>query len=308
MKNRITFNYENCFHQQIPNTPEKETFLEHLESVDSPHMNTISRFNYRLFQIMQQMFNFTIFLQRANSWGNLMNGRWQGAIGMVNRQEVDLCESGFGWNNEHYEAFEATTNSYATRAAFIFRHPKLLDASTVFTEPFDKFVWISILLVCIVSSYFLRYIFTAENHRKVKVYFGNQTINDSSWSNSILLVFGILFQQGYSTEPLMISSRILTLTVLVFSVLISQFYAAFIVGSLLTEAPKSIKTMEQLQHSKLKFGIDDVPFILESFQQINEKPTVKLYERIMKSEDKGVMDCNDGLGLLKKGGFVFNTG
>lgn len=294
---------------QIPKTPNNESFLDHLESVDSAHINTVTRFNYRLFQIMQQMYNFKIFLQRANSWGDLKNGRWQGAIGIINRQEVDIGESGFQWKNEHYDAFEATTNSYAARAKFIFRHPKLLNAFTVFTEPFKKIVWISICLVCIGSAYFLRHIFTAENHRKVKIYFGNQSINDDSWSNSLLLVFGILFQQGYSTEPLMISSRILTLTILVFSVLVSQFYSAFIVGSLLMEVPKSIKTMQQLTHSKLKFGVDDVPYILENFEQnYEDTTTLKLYERIMTTRDKSVMDLNDGLDLIKKGGFAFNTG
>lgn len=257
---------------------------------------------------MQQMFNFTIFLQRANSLGDLKNERWQGAIGMINRQEVDICESGFRWKNEHYTAFEATTNSYATRIKFIFRHPKLVDSTTVFIEPFKTAVWISILIVCIASSFFLRHIFTAENHEKVKVNFENQSINDDSWSNSFLLVFGIIFQQGYSLEPLMISSRILTLTILVFSVLVSQFYSAYIVGTLLTEAPKSIKTMKRLMHSKLKFGIDDVPYILENFEQINEKSTVKFYEQIMNTRDKTVMDLNDGLDLIKRGGFAFNLG
>lgn len=254
------------------------------------------------------MFNFKIFLQRANSWGDLKNGRWQGAIGMMNRNEVDLCESGFRWKNEHFDAFEATTSSYASRIKFIFRHPKLVDASTVFTEPFDNIVWIGILIVCIASSIFLRQIFATENHGKVKGNFGNQSINDDSWSNSLLLVFGIIFQQGYSTEPLLISSRILTLTILVFSVLISQFYSAFIVGSLLTEAPKNIKTMKQLMHSKLKFGIDDRPYILDTFEQINEKTTLKFYEKIVKTRDKSVMDLNDGLDLIKRGGFAFNTG
>lgn len=227
---------------------------------------------------------------------------------MIHRQEVDLCESGFRWKNEHYETFEATTNSFAVRSKFIFRHPKLVDASTVFTEPFDKIVWISIVIVCIASSYFLRYIFTAENHQKVKIYFGNQSINDSSWSNSLLLVFGILFQQGYSTEPLMISSRILTLTILVFSVLVSQFYSAFIVGSLLTEPPKSIKTMAQLMHSQLQFGIDNIPYILESLEQLNKESTAKLYERVVKAKDKSVINFDDGVDLIKNGGFAFNTG
>ncbi len=254
------------------------------------------------------MFNFKIFLQRTNHDGYLKNERWQGAIGMVNRQEVDVSVSGFRWENEYYDAIESTVNSYAIRPKFIFRHPKLVDAMTVFTQPFKRIVWIYIVIVCMTSSYFLRHIFTAENHQRVKVYFGNQSINDDTWSNALLLVFGILFQQGYSTEPLMISSRIVTLTMLVFSVLVSQFYSAYIVGSLLTEAPKSIKTMRQLVNSKLRCGIEDVPFILENFERNNEEVSVKLYERIIKTKDKNVLGLNDGLDLMKKGGFAFNTG
>nr|QGW45452.1 ionotropic receptor 75b [Bradysia odoriphaga] len=291
----------------IPKIPNHETFLQHLESVEFPHLNTISRFNYRIFQIMQQMFNFKIFLQRANSDGDLRNGRWQGAIGMINRREVDISVSGYRWKDEYYDAFEATVNSYATQPKFIFRHPKLVDSSTVFTEPFKNIVWVCIVVVCILSAYFLRHIFTAENHKKVKVNFGNESINDDSWSNSLLLILGILFQQGYSIEPLMISSRILTLSILVFSVLVSQFYSAFIVGSLLTEAPKSIKTVKQLGRSSLNFGIDDSAYILETFDQSNEDSVVKLRKRIMKNRDKNIMDLHEGLDLMKKGGFAFNT-
>lgn len=293
---------------QIPKTPNNETFIDHLESVDLTHVNSMSRLNYRLFQIIQQMYNFKIFLQRAHTLGDLNNGRWKGAIGMINRQEVDLCLSGLRWENKHYGAFETTTNTYLTRVKFIFRHPKLIDANTVFTSPFDTIVWISIVLICIASSYFLRHIFAAENHEKVKKSFGNQTINDDTWSNSLLLVFGILFQQGYSNEPLMISSRIVTLTVLIFSVLIFQFYSAFVVGSLLTEAPKTIKTIKQLLHSPLEFGIDDLPYVVDNFEQCSEESTRILYERIIKTKDRSVMQSDEGLKLIKKGGFAFNTG
>ncbi|KAJ6639575.1 hypothetical protein Bhyg_12322, partial [Pseudolycoriella hygida] len=79
------------------------------------------------------------------------------------------------------------------------------------------------------------------------------TTNDDTFFNSFLMVFGILFQQGCSDNPSFISSRILTLTYLMFSVVIYQFYGSFIVGSLLTETPKVIKTMRQLLNSKLDF-------------------------------------------------------
>lgn len=292
----------------MPSTPSNETFLGHLESGDAIHINSMSRLNYRLFQIMQQMYNFKIFLQRAHMWGYLKNGFWQGALGMLSRKEVDISVSGQQWKNEHYGALEATTNTYVVRTKFIFRHPKLVDAAHVFTTPFTNIAWICIFIVCVISSYFLRQIFVVENHRKIKTHFADQTINEDSWSNSILLVFGIILQQGYANEPILVSSRIVTLTVLFFSLLIFQFYSSFIVGSLLTEPPKTIKTMKQLLHCPLEFGVDNMPYILDNFEQSIEESAVKLYQRIIQTRNESVMTLDEGLNLIKTGGFAFNTG
>lgn len=253
------------------------------------------------------MYNFKIFLQRTHFWGYIKSGRWHGAVGMLNRKEVDVCVSGLRWEDECYGVFEPTTNSYALHLKFIFRHPKS-NNTNIFTSPFDKKVWITIALICFTCSYILTQIFAAENHRKVRKFIGERSTNEDSWSNSLLIVFGILFQQGFEGDPILISSRIVTLTVLVFSVLIFQFYSSFIVGSLLTEAPKSIKTIQQLLHSQLEFGVDDVPYILDKFQHASEKSTVQLYEHIMKTKDKSIMKTDEGLNLIKRGGFAFNTG
>lgn len=140
------------------------------------------------------------------------------------------------------------------------------------------------------------------------------------------MIFGFLFQQGklfqnslivcqsslssfigYDAKPSLISSRILITTMLMFSVLIFQFYSSFIVGSLLTEPPKYIKTVKQLLNSQFKFGIDSVPYVLDNFHSATEESTVKLYNKITNKPDKSLMSLQTGLGLLKKGGFVFNT-
>lgn len=94
---------------------------------------------------------------------------------------------------------------------------------------------------------------------------------------------------------------------LMFSVLIFQFYSSFIVGSLLTEAPKNIKTVKQLLHSRFEFGIDQVPYVLDNFHAATETSTFQLYDKIMKNPGKVLMPLRTGLNLLKKGGFVFNT-
>lgn len=255
------------------------------------------------------MYNFTMFMRRAHAWGHQEhNGHWNGAIGMINRHEIDICVSGLRFENEQYGAFEATTNAYVDSVKFIFRHPKSVDSGNVFTSPFDKVVWYCIVVVCIVCAYALRHMFATENHRKVQNVMGHQSANEESWSNSLLLVFGILFQQGYSGDPILISSRIITLTVLVFSLFIFQFYSSFIVGSLLTVSPKTIRTIKQLLHSQLEFGIDNMPYVMNDFEHATEESAMKLYDRIMETKEKSVMKLDKGLNLIKGGGFAFNTG
>lgn len=92
-----------------------------------------------------------------------------------------------------------------------------------------------------------------------------------------------------------------------FSVLIYQFYSSFIVGSLLTEAPKNIKTVKQLLNGRFEFGVDIVPYVVDNFHFATEESTVKLYDKIMENPGKALMPLQTGLNLLKRGGFVFNT-
>lgn len=83
-----------------------------------------------------------------------------------------------------------------------------------------------------------------------------------------------------------------------------QFYSSFIVGSLLTESPKNIKTVKQLLNSPFEFGIDVVPYVIDNFHIAQEPPTVQLYNKIMKNPEKALMPLETGLHLMKKGEFL----
>lgn len=76
------------------------------------------------------------------------------------------------------------------RLAFIFRHPKIVDAINVFILPFDKTVWFLIVVIGIIISIFHKLLSQLENRSQIL------TENEGSYSNSLLMVFGILFQQG----------------------------------------------------------------------------------------------------------------
>lgn len=66
-----------------------------------------------------------------------------------------------------------------------------------------------------------------------------------------------------------------------FALVMYQFYGSFIVGSLLTETPKTIKTMKQLLNSKLDFAMDPFPYIQDTFVHISEESAVEMYNKIL---------------------------
>lgn len=77
---------------------------------------------------------------------------------------------------------------------FIFLHPKSVDTSKVYLSPFSSIVWYSITFIIIVISCVLRQTFLTEN--QICVHGIDENENESTYSNSFLLVFGFLVQQG----------------------------------------------------------------------------------------------------------------
>lgn len=73
----------------------------------------------------------------------------------------------------------------------MFRHPKSsIEASNIFLQPFVTSVWICTVVLGLVFTILLKQIFLIENHRH------DTDDNEGSLSNSFLIIFGILFQQG----------------------------------------------------------------------------------------------------------------
>lgn len=102
----------------------------------------------------------------------------------------------------------------------------------------------------------------------------------------------------------MVSSRIFTTTILLFSILIYQFYGSFIVGSLLTESPKTITTVKGLLESNLFVFMDEVPYILDNFKRVKEKSALQLFDKVMMNPT--FIPLSKGVTMIKRG-HVFHT-
>lgn len=182
---------------QLTDILPNHSMQEHLDSSADAFRDSMNRMSYRLFQMMAERHNFSIFYKRSNKWGYTVNGSWIGVIGLMVRREVDFAVTPLRWSPERYGWYEPTSNMYDAHVMFIFRHPKSsINASNIFLVPFSRTVWICIVLVGITFSIALRHIFMVEKHRTSSVRLTTDQI-DTTYSNTMLLVFGTLFQQGF---------------------------------------------------------------------------------------------------------------
>lgn len=79
------------------------------------YLNTMSRLNYAVFKLIQDVHNFEMFIVNSKYWGYKKNESWYGGIGFVVRREVDFSITSLRWSAERYGYFEATTHSYSCR-------------------------------------------------------------------------------------------------------------------------------------------------------------------------------------------------
>lgn len=65
---------------------------------------------------------------------------------------------------------------------------------------------------------------------------------------------------GATVNPTMLSSRCALLSCLIFGICIFQYYSAAVVGALISEKPKTLKTLRQLADSSLKLSVEDIAY------------------------------------------------
>lgn len=88
---------------------------------------------------------------------------------------------------------------FDNRVQFIFRHPKSINAANVFLLPFESMVWYATISLCLLSAFVVRVTFSLEKQLSTEKKDKNQEeLNEESNSNSMLMVFGFIFQQSTS--------------------------------------------------------------------------------------------------------------
>ncbi|XP_058975640.1 uncharacterized protein LOC101898959 isoform X2 [Musca domestica] len=296
---------------------------EYLISHIDTHLDSMNRFNFALLSHVRDLFNFSFVLSKTATWGYLKNGKFDGMIGALVRKQADIGGSPIFFRIERAKVIDYTTRTWVARPCFIFRHPRSTKKDRiVFLQPFSNDVWI-LLAGCGVATILLLWLLTTleTDGRPVSVIptksfphgsfkkrlvrwggllCGYDIRDDNSatqrvgmFLESILFYVGSICQQGLTFSTRSFSGRCIVTTSLLFSFAIYQFYSASIVGTLLMEKPKTIRTLRDLIHSSLEIGIEDIVYNRDYFLRTKDPDAQELYAKKVTS-----MPTADGTGFV----------
>ncbi|KAH8351562.1 hypothetical protein KR059_007714 [Drosophila kikkawai] len=331
------------------------TLMYYLTHTVSGHIDTMNRFNFNLLMAVRDMFNWTFVLSRTTSWGYVKNGRFDGMIGALIRNETDIGGAPIFYWLERHKWIDVAGRSWSSRPCFIFRHPRSTQKDRiVFLQPFTNDVWVLIMGCGIITVLILWLLTTIEwklvphdgsalikpkggapprhyqqeqHHQepmevrpitaasvvpieekkpeededttpldagtlwqrcylKLNKYLKERKAKQKKspervglFLESVLFFVGIICQQGLGFSTSFVSGRCIVITSLLFSFCIYQFYSASIVGTLLMEKPKTIKTLSDLVHSTLKVGMEDILYNRDYFLHTKDPVSMELYAK-----------------------------
>nr|AUF73086.1 ionotropic receptor [Anoplophora chinensis] len=253
--------------------------LYHLIDKRDKHIDSISKVNYVLVEHLKDIINATFNYSVQQTWGyKNKKSEWSGMIGELTRNEADIGGTALFFTIDRINIIDYIAMATPTRSKFVFRQPKLSYVSNVYTLPFDYHVWLCTIFLVIIVGIFL-YITVKWEWQKSK----HDKMEDTSYpdlrdsiSDVAVLSFGALCQQGAAAIPVCVSGRITTIIMFISLMFLYTSYSANIVA-LLQSSSNSIKTLEDLLHSRLQIGVDDTVFNRFYFPNATEATRRAIY-------------------------------
>ncbi|CAG9795895.1 unnamed protein product [Diatraea saccharalis] len=284
---------------------ENETFEQYLYQPKNYTGDSIHRLKFvTLLNHIRDMYNFSLDLQRTNSWGyRRNNGQFDGVVGTLQRREADIGGSPLFFRTERAQLVDYIAETWRCRQCFIFRHPKHPGGFyTIYTRPLTARVWYCILsifaLSAVILSLMLRNMFPKP---------GNESA-DSSFSLTLLFIWSAMCQQGMSVNRSAMSVKMVVFVIFIYAVTIYQYYNATVVSTLLREPPKNIRTLEDLVKSNLKAGAENVLYAKDFFKYTTDQVALKMYhKKIVPEHQYNFYTAERGMTLVKRGGYAFHV-
>ncbi|XP_076352268.1 putative glutamate receptor [Tachypleus tridentatus] len=228
--------------------PAEETELQQPIGVDIEILN-----------VLQKLFNITYEIHRPpdGKWGSLINGTWNGMIGMIHRQEVDLAMGGMTISLARRQVVDFSPAYCFDRTTFVTRAPSENSKAWVIVFPFQWTVWLAITLAVFTVAFNL---LMSENCFHLYTFAQGIREDEEKKSNDkfvylkavVLLLKGIVAQDSYvpNTHP----GRFLMATWWIFVVTIITAYSGTLTSFMANPGTQeSLDTIDKLV-DKIKAG------------------------------------------------------
>ncbi|XP_061395061.1 glutamate receptor 1-like [Musca vetustissima] len=278
----------------------------------------MQRKTYQLMAITQDVYNYSFQLHIKDGWGIFNNGTWTGVIGLMTNKDVEFSLSPLRYMIDRLHVVSYTPVVHVELVRFLLRHPKRTSIRNIFFEPLAVNVWWCVLALIIITGILLGiHIHTEyqlywklkmlQPHERVATFY--QRGPEHKLDFVVLTILETAFMQGPAPEQFHANStRLLLTSVSVFAILLMQFYGGYIVGTLLSETPRTITTLEALYNSTMEIGMEDVSYNYDIFNLSQNQVAQKIFKtRICKNGKRNIVTLEDGLQRIAKGGFALHV-
>ncbi|KAF7989422.1 hypothetical protein HCN44_008096 [Aphidius gifuensis] len=177
--------------------------LNHLTDAKDKFVDTITKVNYPWILHIVNRINATINFTVRDTWGYQDdNGSWSGMIGLLDRGEIDIGGTATFLVSSRIGVVDYVQLYTPTKSKFIFRRPPLSYVRNLFTLPFSRSVWMTIIiflsLVCLILYITMKWEtkHICENHLAVvhlyAAYSANIVANIQRTSDSIQTISDLM--------------------------------------------------------------------------------------------------------------------
>ncbi|KAH8413922.1 hypothetical protein KR215_001226 [Drosophila sulfurigaster] len=271
-------------------------------------LDPMQRKTFQLFRLMESLFNLSLDVRFTDNWGQLQpNGSWSGVMGQVTSGEAHfaLCPMRFVLDRQRYVQFSPVLHTQLIH--FLFRHPRRSSIRNIFFEPLSTQVWWCVLALVLCSTILLPLHINLERREHTL-----QHQLPAVGGHLAFVWFTILetyLQQGPALELFHLpSTRLLISASCLFSFMLMQFYGAFIVGSLLSDTPRTILTLQALYESSLEIGMENISYNFVLFTNTTNQLVRDVYtHRICRDHQNNILDIQQGAERIRGGGFAFHS-
>ncbi|XP_024081270.1 uncharacterized protein LOC106673514, partial [Cimex lectularius] len=199
-------------------------------------------FMYQLY--LEKWLVFKMNITRSSTLGSeVAKGNWTGLVKYISQGKADVATVPMQPMDDFRDLVQYLVPMMKLRFIFMFRQPKFLSTYNALIRPFSPEVWTYILITMGVFVLFCEIIsFTRKYFKKE---------NAAEIGDGFVYVIGVMTYQGLITNPYTTSMKMTSIALLLFALFASTYYNAATLHGLLTPAPNSIQTVEQLLKSQL---------------------------------------------------------